>query len=322
MRISLILTRGDAPQRRSAGAIGRLVALGAGLVALAASSCGAQVGPGGDDRPLIVASFYPLAEASARVGGDAVRVENLTPAGTEPHDLELAPRQVETIGSADLLVFVGGGFQPAVDAAAADAPRTLDVIEGLPTRAGEPDVSTGAEGNPEDPHVWLDPTLQAEIADRIASALSELAPAERATFDANAGSYADELAALDAEYREGLERCDRRTLVTSHAAFGYLADRYDLRQEAIAGATGEGEPAPDRLAELVRLVRAEGVTTVFTEPLAPPELAETLAREAGVRTAVLDPLEGLTPEQEAAGEDYVSVMRANLDALREGLGCA
>jgi zinc transport system substrate-binding protein len=136
-----------------------------------------------------------------------------------------------------------------------------------------------------------------------------------------AESYRLEVEALDAAFEEGLSDCDRRLIVTSHAAFGYLADRYGLRQEAVAGISAEAEPQPDRLADLADLVRREGVTTIFTETLVSARVAETLAREVGVGTAVLDPIEGLTPEQEDAGATYRSVMLENLDALRAALGC-
>jgi zinc transport system substrate-binding protein len=141
------------------------------------------------------------------------------------------------------------------------------------------------------------------------------------TYDRNAEAYESRLQALDRSFEEGLATCARRVIVTSHAAFGYLADRYGLEQEAISGLSPEAEPDPRRLQELIDLVKERGVTTVFSEELLSPAVAETLAREAGVRTAVLDPLEGLTPEEQQAGEDYVSIMRKNLAVLRSALGC-
>jgi zinc transport system substrate-binding protein len=173
-----------------------------------------------------------------------------------------------------------------------------------------------------DPHIWLDPISMKEITARTERAVSSIDPQGAATYQTNAAAYTKELDGLHQEFTNGLQRCATRVLVTSHAAFGYLADRYGLRQEPIAGVSPEGEPNPERLAELAELVRREKVTTIFTETLVSPRVAEALAREAGVKTAVLDPLEGIPPEQIEAGVGYVDVMRRNLAALRAGLGCA
>jgi zinc transport system substrate-binding protein len=264
-----------------------------------------------------VASFYPLAELARQVGGGRVEVTNMTPPGAEPHDLELTPDQVAEIQTANIVLYLGHGFQPAVEAAVGEAQgRALDLLEGLdalPAADGESDA---------DEHVWLDPVRMLAMTERAEQALAEVDPDGRATFKANADEFKADLNALDRAYREGLADCDRRTIVVSHAAFQYLAERYGLRQEAISGFSPEGEPDPARLAELAELVRREGVAVVFTEELVSPEVAETLAREAGVQTDVLSPLEGLTEGQIAAGEDYLSVMEENLWKLRAALGCA
>jgi len=268
----------------------------------------------------VVASFYPLAEAARRVGGATVAVDNLTPPGVEPHDLELSPKEIEAIATADVVLYLGQGFQPAVEDALGVATGVrVDLLEGIPVRPG-PDEGSGDSVT--DPHVWLDPTLMSRIVSRVATALTKADPAGAEAFAANARTYRAELAALDEEFRTGLASCARDLIVTSHAAFGYLADRYGLRQEPISGLSPEAEPDPRRLAELADLVRANGVTTIFTEELVSPAVADALARETGATTAVLDPLESLTPAEAAAGEDYLSVMRRNLAALQRGLGCA
>ncbi|MET0800671.1 MAG: zinc ABC transporter substrate-binding protein [Actinomycetota bacterium] len=266
----------------------------------------------------VVASFYPLAYAVERVGGDAVSVTDLTPPGTEPHDLELTPDDLVSIAEADVVVYLGDGFQPVVeDAVGAEATGTtvdaFAAVEPLPASSGD----GGA-----DPHVWLDPTLFAEIVDAVAAALGETRPADAPRFLANARSVREDLATLDREFRRGLAECASRVLITNHAAFGYLAAAYDLRQEAISGLSPESEPDAARIAMLAAEAQAAGVTTVFTEDLISPEVAESLAAEAGLETAVLSPLEGLTDVQIAAGEDYLSVMRRNLEVLRGGLDCA
>lgn len=304
---------------------GRRLAAVAVVVTLLAAACGSEdPGAGDDGRLRVVASFFPLAEAAARVGRDGVDVRNLTPPGVEPHDLELVPDDLAAIQSADVVVYLGGGFQPAVEDAAADAEGVvLDVLEGLETRPAEQeghDEEAGHEENEDalDPHVWLDPGLFATVVDEIATALGEADPERREEIEADAETYRGELEALDAEFAKGLASCDRTLLVTSHAAFGYLAAAYGLTQESIAGVEPESEPGPARLAELAELVQREGVTTVFTEELVSPEVAETLASEAGVETAVLSTLES-APED---GGDYGSAMRENLETVRRALGCS
>jgi zinc transport system substrate-binding protein len=272
-----------------------------------------------DGRPQVVAAFYPLFEAAQRVGGDRVQVRNLTPAGAEPHDLELNSRQVDRIEDADVLIFLGRGFQPALEKAADRAKGAKvdllgEVSSLLPAPVGDADLDI-------DPHVWLDPTLMKAMVARVTTALSEADPPNRATYEANAAAYSRELDDLDASFRQGLAQCDRRVMVTSHDAFGYLARAYNLTQDAIAGLEPESEPTPQRLADLAAKVRAEGTKTIFYETLVSPKVAQTLAREAGVGTAVLDPLEGLSEDDAKAGKTYVSVMRENLAAVRQALGC-
>jgi zinc transport system substrate-binding protein len=270
------------------------------LVVAGTAACGGEPDESGAKR--VVAGFYPLAFAAEQIRGVDVEVTNLTPAGAEPHDLELTPREVEEILDADLVLYLGEGFQPAVEEAVetGDVPA-LDVLDGLELRDG-------------DPHVWLDPTLFAQVVDRIAVELGD----EGATGSRGLATRLDE---LDQIYEAGLADCERRELVTTHDAFGYLADRYGLEVIPITGLSPEAEPSPQDLEEVVDLVEARGVTTVFTETLLSPEVGETVAREAGATTAVLNPLEGLTEDELARGEDYFSVMEANLEALRQGLGC-
>lgn len=256
---------------------------------------------GGSGRPEIVAGFYPLAYAAEQIGGDGVDVENLTPPGVEPHDLELSVRDVERIRAADLVLYLGQGFQPALEESAQETEgRALDLL------------STQTALRAGDPHVWLDPLRYADVVKGVGDALQRPQAAQ---------AMVERLRALDAELEQGLAECDRRELVTSHDAFGYLAERYGLEQVPITGISPEAEPSPRDLERVARLARELGVTTIFFETLVSPEVAETVAREVGAETAVLDPLEGLSDEDLADGEDYFSVMRASLRALQEGLGC-
>ncbi|MGH9266771.1 MAG: metal ABC transporter substrate-binding protein [Acidimicrobiales bacterium] len=300
--------------------------MAASLLAVLLPACGGSGGAGG--RLRVVAGFYPLAEAAARIGGDLVSVTNLTPAGSEPHDLELRTADVDRIEDAAVVLYLGGGFQPALERAARRAKGAAVELLGedfhlLQAHDGGGGGAKAGDHGAEvaDPHIWLDPVLMGRVAERTVAALVQADPAHRSTFEANGRAYGAELESLHAAFQQGLAHCDRRVIVTSHAAFGYLARRYDLTQEAIAGLEPENEPDPRRLARLTTQVRSQGITTIFYETLVSPRVAATLAKEAGVKTAVLNPIEGLSDEELGRGQTYAGVMRENLAALRAALGC-
>ena len=271
------------------------------------SACGFQMDPEADGKVSVVAAFYPLQFLAQRIGGDRVYVVNLVKPGAEPHDLELAPRDVGLISEADVVVYLRG-FQPAVDEAIIGEARqsSLDVATIQPLLNGG------------DPHIWLDPVRFATIGDRVAERLAAVDPANAGEYRQRAAELRHDLGALDSEYENGLKHCKRQEIVTSHEAFGYLADRYKLSQIAINGLNPDVEPSAKRLAEVSDLARAHGVTTIFFESLVSPKIADTLAREVGARTAVLDPIEGI---QDQSKDDYLSVMRVNLAQLRVALDC-
>lgn len=295
------------------------------LIPLVVLTCAACASSEGTEQPspgalTVVAAFYPVQEAAQKVGGDLVDVTNLTAPGVEPHDLELAPDQVEAIATADVVLYLGEGFQPAVQDAIGDSNGvTIDLLAGLPTV--EPS-SGSEEGLAVDPHVWLDPVIYGRMVDAVRDGLVEAAPEDASTFRTNADAFTQEISRLADDYRTGLASCERTLVVTSHAAFGYLAAKYGLTQESISGLAPDAEPSAQRLAELEQLVEQQGVTTVFTEDLVSPKVGQTLAEEAGVRTAVLHTIEGLTDEEVAAGDDYGSQMQENLSTLRTALGCS
>ncbi|MCA2216870.1 metal ABC transporter substrate-binding protein [Jidongwangia harbinensis] len=301
------------------------------LAALLAVGVTAGCGSGADARatgePDVVTAFYPLQFLTSRIGGDAVSVTDLTKPGVEPHDLELTPRQVGQISDADLVVYLKG-FQPAVDSAveqeakdrAFDAGSAVDLLAaatGEHAHADEPAGEHEETAGGTDPHVWLDPVRFGTVAEKLGARLAEADPAHAADYTSRAAAVRADLGKLDAEYAAGLKTCARREIVTSHTSFQYLAARYRLEQIGISGISPEAEPAPQRLAEVASEAREHGTTTIFFETLVSPKVAETIAREVGARTAVLDPLEGLTEP----GADYYSVMRSNLSALRQALGC-
>ena len=286
------------------------------------AGCGMATGDEAGDGREVVASFYPLAWVTERVAGDDWTVSNLTAPGGEPHDLELSIDATARLAGADLVVYLDG-FQPAVDEAVDTTAEgdTLDAGEVVDLQ--ELEEHTGDDGHSHeegslDPHFWQDPERMALLAEAVAEELGRLDEAGADRYTANAEDLVTELEALDRAYEDGLRDCERDVVVVSHDAFGYLA-KYGLHLEPIAGLTPDAEPTPAALAELGELIRDEGITTVFSERLASPAMAETLASDLDVDTAVLDPVEGLTDQ--TAEEDYVSLMRANLAALQEANGC-
>jgi zinc transport system substrate-binding protein len=305
-------------------------ALAAATLALAgcgALSDGDTSASGASDRPTVVAALYPLQYVAQRVAGAELEVTNLTAAGGEPHELELGLRETALVTDSDLLLHIGT-LQPAVDEAAENAGgEVLDaatVVDLLPfaQEHAEHDESAEhdehAEHAEHDPHFWQDPLRMADLGDAVARRLAEVDPARAEAFTDNAAALRGDLEALDQEFLTGLARCERTTVVTNHDAFGYL-EKYGLELRSIAGISPEAEPSPATLAELQTLIAADGITTVFSESLVSPKTAQVLADDAGVRTDVLDTVEGLTDA--TAEEDYLSLMRANLAALQEANGC-
>jgi zinc transport system substrate-binding protein len=318
------------------------------LVLLLALAACARPAPRGGGVP-VTASFDTLAEFARRVGGNRIDVTTLVPPGAEPHDYEPSPQQLARVSRTRLLIYNGAGFEPWVDRLRGDLPADAVVVEttaGLPLLraashedAHEP-AGAGREGTGEreavgapqaggardpdqafDPHVWLDPVLAQRQVAAILRGLRAVDPAGAEQYAQNAARFQAELEALHRRYAATLRDCRRRTFITTHGAFAYLARRYGLRMIAITGLSPEAEPSPARLRELVREARRHGVRVVYTETLLSPRLAETLAREVGARTRVLNPLEGLTPEERRAGRTYLTVMAENLQHLAEGLAC-
>lgn len=278
-------------------------------------------------KPRVVASFYPLEYIAARVAGGHAEVEALTTPGQEPHDLELTFEKTVEVAEADVVVYLDG-FQPAVDEAVAqgESAHVVDAADEADLHPAEESAEEHAgHGDEEqdhgelDPHFWLDPTRLGSVADAVARQLADADPDHADDYAANNAALQDDLAALDDELRAGLASCRVDTLVVSHNAFTYFAERYGLHVESINGLTPDAEPSPAHLAELSDLIESEGITTVFSETLATRELADTLAGDLGLRTAVLDPIEGLADGD--SGEDYLSLMRANLAAIQEANDC-
>lgn len=287
----------------------------AAALALVASGCSsAAMGKTSTGQLTVVAAFYPLAFAAEQIGGDHVSVTSLTRPGAEPHDIELTTHDVATVSKAGLVIYERG-LQGAVDKAAESqaGERGLNV-------APAADLNLKLGSGAVDPHFWLDPQRYSGVANEIATRLSSADPAHRADYQKNAKAFEDKLAALSKEYATGLAKCRRKDIVTSHAAFGYLAQRFGMKQIAINGLSPDQEPSADQIAAVSTYARANGVTTVYAETLASPAIAATVARESGARVATLDPIEGLS--KQSRGKDYFEVMRSNLATLQAGQGCS
>ncbi len=310
--------------------------LGAVLTAavlLLAAACGGSRSTGEARQPgqlTIVAAFYPFQFVAERVAGAHASVTSLTAPGAEPHDLELTPKQVASVTTADLVIYEKS-FQAAVDEAVAQSenPHVLDTATVVPlvpldqAANGDdhaPDES--AEDHDQaglDPHVWLDPVNMIMITDAVRDQLITIDPQHASDYRAHADDLDRQLRALDKQYRNGLATCRLREFITTHAAFGYLARQYDLEQVGINGLSPDSEPSPARIAEVQQIAQRLGVTTIFYETLVSPAIAQSIAGDLGLKTDVLDPIEGIT--EASRGGDYLAVMTSNLNALRAANGC-
>jgi zinc transport system substrate-binding protein len=308
----------------------RVLLLPVAALAVIVGGCGRDASDG--DRVVVAAAFYPLEQIVRSVGGDAIEVVALVPPGEEAHEYEPTAQQLTALQDADVVVYLGNEFQPSVQKAIDSLPsavRRVDLLQGLtvlpiseqlPGTEGTPAGESLGDGN--DPHVWLDPANMRAMTTSVVDALSTAAPSLASTFRTNGSAFDTALGTLDSEFRDGLASCTSDILVTTHRAFGYLAAAYGLTQVAIAGISPSDEPSAKSLETVAAFAAEHHVGTIFFEENLPPDLATTVAEEIGATTAVLDPVESLSSDQLDAGEDYLSVMRANLATLRDALGCS
>ncbi|MFY0546273.1 metal ABC transporter substrate-binding protein [Brevibacillus sp. H7] len=307
------------------------------ITAAAIAGCGAnnaapqpnvQPSEGGASQKLkVYTSIYPLEYVTERIGGEHVDVTNIVPAGVEPHDFEPTAKDIVALSQANLFVYNGSGFEVWVDKAVEGMDKSKTVIvnttEGLELLKAEEDGHEEHADEHEhgefDPHVWLDPTLLKAQAEKVKDALVQKDQAHSADYEKNYQQLASDLDQLDREFKEMVAKASTKEFMVSHSAFGYLAHRYGLEQIAISGISPADEPSPAEMKELVEHVKEHNIKYVLFETLVSPKVAEVIAREAGVQTATLNPLEGLTEEEAKSGMDYLSVMRANLETLRKAL---
>jgi zinc transport system substrate-binding protein len=274
------------------------------------SGCGKTSNETADNKLRVSASFYTMYDFAKKIGGDKADVSLMIPAGIEPHDWEPSTSDILSLEKADMFVYNGAGMEPW-------AQDILSSLQNKQLKTAE--ASQGIASIDSDPHVWLDPKCAKSELMNIKNAFTEVDPDSASYYEENYNTYAEKLDALDKEYRDTLSALPGRNIVVTHQAFGYLCAAYGLNQVAIEGISAEAEPSPARMAEIVNFVKENGIKVIFFEELISPKVAETIARETGAQTAVLNPIEGLTSEAIAAGEDYFSVMRKNLAELKKAL---
>ena len=266
----------------------------------------------GCDKPnqskVIYTSFYPIYDFAKRIVGDLYEVKNLTPVGVEPHDYELSTADLRNLSDASLIFFNGIGLEHYADALPKDIKSKANVVTS--------DIELLQVDGVNDPHVWLNPFNAIIMMDHIKDVLvrfdADHAEIYQANYDA---AYADFIA-LDNEIKTESDGLLQRYFAVSHAAFGYFADRYDLHQVYVNGLSPEQEPSAKDMENIAATIKEYNITTIFTEELASPKIAEAIARETGAKLETLNPLEGLS-EEELKSEDYLSVMRTNFAKIKE-----
>ncbi|MFH0863717.1 MAG: zinc ABC transporter substrate-binding protein [Candidatus Gottesmanbacteria bacterium] len=306
----------------------KLIAFILGVILIAFVSFALNVGffkrtnqPASKNKKIqVVASFYPLYFFASQIGGDKVDVANITPSGAEPHDYEPSTQDIAHIERASILILNGGQLEAWGDKVKEDLKsKNVEVVtaaDGLVTQ------NVQEEGQlMKDPHVWLDPVLAKNEVQKITQAFIKVDQTNITFYQANEKSLESKLDLLDQSFKAGLQDCQQKNIVTSHAAFGYVASRYGLNQVPISGLSPDQEPSPKQLADVAQFAKTNNVKYIFFETLISPKLSETIAKEVGAKTIVFNPLEGLTSDEQSAGKDYLSIQQDNLANLRVALEC-
>nr|WP_245617897.1 metal ABC transporter substrate-binding protein [Carnobacterium gallinarum] len=291
--------------------------------------CGSNNNEAKDSTKLqVVTTFYPMYDFARNVTGDQAEVSVLMKAGTEPHDYEPSAKDIAKIADSDVFVYNSEEMETWVASVLknVDTKKTvvIDASKEIKLLDGAEDHDHDEEGHDDhshahDPHVWLDPVLAQEEVNAIKAGVIKADPANKVMYEKNADAYNEKLEALNQKFVNGLKDAENRTFVTQHSAFAYLANRYDLKQVAIAGLSPDQEPSPAKLAELNDFVKDNDVKVIYFEETASPKIARTLANETGAALEVLSPIEGITKEEQDKGVDYIRVMESNLAALQKSI---
>jgi zinc transport system substrate-binding protein len=284
----------------------------------------------GSSTAQVSASFYPLYFFSSEISKDRGEVFNITPAGVEPHDYDPTPQDIVKLKASKMVVVNGAGFEPWLDklegelkdVTIVNTSEGIELQEGIEEHEEEGEEHEEEEGERLDPHVWLSPRLAKAQVERILQGYLQIDSGNRSFYENNAKELSQKLDDLDSKFRDGLATCSQKDFITSHAAFGYLANEYDLNQVAISGLSPDEEPTPAQLAEVTNFARENNVKYIFFETLLSPKLSETIAREVGAQTLVLDPIEGLSDDDIKQGKNYFTVMESNLQNLQTALECS
>ena len=303
----------------------------AALFLFSMSACSSNEESSSTKRLTVAASFYPIEEIVRALAGEQVEVLGLTPAGEGAHDLQLTADQLGDLENADVLFYLGDGFQPGIEKVISSLPasvRIVDLLEKVSVRDIVPQLE-GTEGETDgeslesgkDPHVWLDPANMIIMTTEVQEILTNLPGTDVDALKTSAAKYTADLTALGTDMDNGLKECESRVIVTSHRAFEYLAARTNLQQVSIAGVNPDAEPSTQSLQAISAFAKANKVSTIFFETLLPADLASTIANEIGAKTDLLDPIEGFSQEDLDKGSSYIVAQEANLERLRAGLQC-
>jgi zinc transport system substrate-binding protein len=269
----------------------------------------------------VTTSFYPLYFFTSQIGGNLVNVINITNNGVEPHDYEPTIKDIQNIQNSKLLITVGAGFEPWFNRIKSDLSKSnIELLE-ITINLNLIKKDNSGENFIYDPHVWLSPKFAIKIADEILLNIKHIDPKNQIYYQNNADILKNKLSKLDSEYKVGLAHCKINTFITSHAAFSYLANDYNLSQISISGINPESEPTPKLIEEIINIARHEQINYIFFETLVNPKLSETIANEVHAQTLVLNPIEGLTNEEIKNHTDYFSLMENNLKNLKIALAC-
>jgi zinc transport system substrate-binding protein len=275
--------------------------------------------PNPDKRLPVTTSFYPLYEFTQQVGKENVIVTNLTPPGSEPHDFDPKPQDIAKLEHSKLFIYNGAGLEKWVDKIKPDLQKNnTTIVEAMQNIQTISNSNTTSQTNP---HLWLDPILAQQEVENIKTGLQKADPQNALLYETNATEYKAQLDELDAEIQQGLATCKKSDIITSHDAFAYYARRYKISVHAIAGLSPDEEPSPKQLAQIVKVAREKNITYIFFESLASPKLSDTIAKEVGAKTLVLNPIEGLTEGEISQGKNYISVQIENLNNLKIALEC-
>jgi zinc transport system substrate-binding protein len=285
--------------------------------------------PAATSKLAVTASFYPLAEFAQQIGQDKVTVTNLVPAGAEPHDFEPSPQDIVTMQNSQVFIYNGAGLESWIDKELPDLQQHNVAIakasQGITLLSGIPEDSDAVNPSPDaslaDPHIWMDPALAMQEVGTIRDALMKADPTNKDFYQTNADKYTQQLQALNTVFTQGLAKCSEHNIVTSHAAFAYLARHYNLTMIPIAGLSPDSEPSPQRLANIADFAKQNHIHYIFFETLVSPKFSQTIATETGAKTIAFNPLEGLTKDQIDQGLNYIAVQQQNLANLKRALSC-